>query len=352
MTDVVIAHCRAGFEAECAGDIERVAARARMALSIDAPRGRAFVTASGARDHMRWWKSLAAQPPMFTRSLFVGSGPHALRTRDRIAPIIARAQELDPPFQSVWLETADTNDGKRYSGLSRRLAPHLDAALASAAMLAPDALDLPRLHVLFESGDLAWIGVSDASTGSRWPMGIPRLSMPRDAPSRSTLKLAEAFATFLPEGDRGALLRPGMRAVDLGAAPGGWTWQLVQRGLSVVAVDNGPLKGPIAAHPLVEHVRADGLRYRPRRAVDWMVCDMVVQPSRIAALVAGWIGDDACRHCIFNLKLPMKKRYAEIERCRGIIADALETRRRRYSLRFKQLYHDREEITGYCARIG
>ena len=348
MTDAVVAHCRAGFESECAGDIERVATRARIPLVINAARDRAFITASGVRDHARWCKALADEPPKFARSVFLGSGPHALSARERIAPIIAHAQQLDPPFQCVWLETADTNEGKTHSRLCRRLAPQLEAALAAACMLASGA-HLPRLHVLFETGELAWIGVSAMATGSRWPMGIPRLSMPRDAPSRSTLKLAEALLTFLGDAERDALLRPGMRAIDLGAAPGGWTWQLVRRGLSVVAVDNGPLKGTIAGNPLVEHVRAGGLRYRPRRAVDWMVCDMLLQPSRIAALVAGWLADGACRRSIFNLKLPMKKRYAEVERCKAIIAEALDSRRLRYSLRFKQLYHDREEITGYCA---
>ena len=53
MTDIVIAHCRAGFENECAGDIEHVAALAGMPLGIDAPRDRGFVTASGIHDHMR-----------------------------------------------------------------------------------------------------------------------------------------------------------------------------------------------------------------------------------------------------------------------------------------------------------
>jgi 23S rRNA (cytidine2498-2'-O)-methyltransferase len=348
----VVAHCRIAFEAECAVDLERIAVRAGMSLAIDARRGRAFVTASGVADTARWAKALAAEPPLFARSLFLGSGPHALSARDRIAPLVAQARTLGPPFQCVWLETADTNDGKMQSGLCRRLAPLLETALAASDMLQCAAPLLPRLHVLFDGAERAWVGVSQTPTGSRWPMGIPRLAMPRDAPSRSTLKLAEALLTLLDHDEREHALAPGMRAVDLGAAPGGWTWQLVQRGLSVVAVDNGPLSTTLARDPLVEHLRVDGLAYRPRRPVDWMVCDMVLQPSRIAALVAGWVADGACRRTVFNLKLPMKRRYAEVQRCDALIRDALEQRRVRYTLRFRHLYHDREEITGYCARTG
>lgn len=288
---------------------------------------------------------------MFVRSLATGSGPHALSTHDRITPLLALAASLGPPYQCVWLETADTNQGKMQSGLCRRLAPLLDDAMRRAGLLAGGDVRLPRLQVLFDGDERAWLGVSRPPSGSAWPMGIPRLSMPRDAPSRSTLKLAEALVTFLDDDERLRWLRPTMRAVDLGAAPGGWTWQLAQRGLRVIAVDNGPLKGVIADDPLVEHLRTDGLSFRPRRPVDWMVCDMVLQPSRIATLVGAWIADGACRRTIFNLKLPMKKRDDEVQRCAGIIRDALRQRRVKHVLRFRQLYHDREEITGYCARL-
>ena len=351
MAETVVAHCRAGFESECAADLARIAAVAGASLSIDASPERAFVTATGIVDGRKWNAALASTPPIFARSVFTGSGPHALSTRDRITPIVALAAGLAPPFQCVWLETPDTNEGKMQSGLCRRLAPLLDNAMATAGMLARGNARAPRLHVMFEGDQSAWIGTSDAHAGSPWPMGIPRIAMPHGAPSRSTLKLAEAFMTFLDDEARLRWLRPAMRAVDLGAAPGGWTWQLVQRGLRVVAVDNGPLKGAIANDPLVEHLRVDGLTYRPRRAVDWMVCDMVLSPSRIATLVAAWIADGACRRSIFNLKLPMKKRDAEVQRCAAIIRDALRSPRIRHDLRFRQLYHDREEVTGYCARI-
>jgi 23S rRNA (cytidine2498-2'-O)-methyltransferase len=145
-------------------------------------------------------------------------------------------------------------------------------------------------------------------------------------------------------------LRPGRRAVDLGAAPGGWTWQLANRGVRVVAVDNGPLKGEVADDPLVEHVRADAFHYRPRRPVDWLLCDVVERPARIAALVAEWIVRGLARRAIFNLKLPMKKRYDCVRDCRKIVESRLEAAGVRHVLRIKQLYHDREEVTAYLRR--
>ena len=63
-----------------------------------------------------------------------------------------------------------------------------------------------------------------------------------------------------------------------------------------------------------------------------------------------WIAEGHARQAIFNLKLPMKKRYDEVERCRALIADALERHAVRARLALRQLYHDREEVTGYLVR--
>ncbi|MBL0292547.1 MAG: 23S rRNA (cytidine(2498)-2'-O)-methyltransferase RlmM [Betaproteobacteria bacterium] len=377
---VVVAHCRAGFEPEAAADLAAVAAAAGTTVEVDAPPGRGYVVATPRTfDAQRWPRALDAAPPVFVRSLFFGTGPHALfaddaATRgrpDRVAPLAAllaafRRDCRQPGigvrhraaavFGELRMETADTNDGKELSGLCRRLElPLAGELLADGALAEHDDADtptvLPALHVLFAHGAEVYIGVSAPPWGSRWAMGIPRLRMPRGAPSRSTLKLAEAIQAFL--GDQaGDLLRGGMKAVDLGAAPGGWTWQLVQRGLRVTAVDNGPLKGEVAEDPLVTHLRVDGLTYVPRRPVDWMVCDIVDQPSRIAALVARWIAEGHARGTIFNLKLPMKKRYDEMLRCRAIIDDALARSRLRHRLQLRQLYHDREEVTGIVLRTG
>ncbi len=387
---IALACCRAGFEAEALRDIEGVAAAAgvraaglaatrSVTAGTDPGAGYAAVDLGGV-DLARWRAALAEAPPMFCRSLFVGSGPHAIAPApttgaqgriDRVTPLAAAIEALGVRADALWMEFPDTNEGKALSTLARAIEPRLAAQLRERGILdavpgtAPGAAtgaaaqagarprratrNRLRLHVFLASGREAYVGTSVAESGARWPMGIPRLRMPGRAPSRSTLKLAEAFAVFLGD-DEHERVRAGMRAVDLGAAPGGWTWQLAQRGLRVTAVDNGALKGEVAEDPLVTHLRADGFRFVPPRAVDWVVCDMVEQPARVAALMARWIGERRARAAIFNLKLPMKKRYGEVERAAETIAAGLGDTPATLALR--QLYHDREEVTGYLARVG
>jgi len=350
---VIVALCRAGFEPECARDLQALAevAHADAATSPAVAPGIVMLPLARLPAHARMSDALSRRPPIFAREICLGTAPFVLGERDRITPVVHAVSANGVPCGSLLLEYPDTNEGKQLSSLCRRLEPLLRDALRAAQWLsAEDDLRLPRLHVVFTSRQEACVGTSVPAWNSMWPMGIPRLKMPRDVPSRSTLKLAEAFGAFLTDGEQLRLLRPGLRAVDLGAAPGGWTWQLAHRGVRVTSVDNGPLKGSVADDPLVTHLREDGLTWRPRRPVDWLVCDIVLQPIRIAELVARWIADGAARRAIFNLKLPMKKRYDEVQRCTRRMREITEEAGLSVDLRIRQLYHDREEVTGYLTR--
>jgi 23S rRNA (cytidine2498-2'-O)-methyltransferase len=83
-----------------------------------------------------------------------------------------------------------------------------------------------------------------------------------------------------------------------------------------------------------------------------MVCDMVEQPKRVAELALRWWTDQSARRMIFNLKLPMKKRWNEIEDIRELMSAELKKSGRPYRLLMKHLYHDREEITVYLGPNG
>ncbi|ATE59136.1 23S rRNA (cytidine(2498)-2'-O)-methyltransferase RlmM [Thauera sinica] len=345
----LIGYCRAGFEKELAAEIDDIAAEAGLIGYVRAQPDTGYAvyetfepvalsSLAGAADWRR---------PVFARQLLPWfARVEGLPERDRATPIVAAVKASGQRFSGVVAETPDTDVAKQQSGFCRRFAEPLSRELEKAGALRTSRTGLPILHVLFTDAATAWLAAGMPGQAAPWPMGVPRLRMPSNAPSRSTLKLAEAFTTLLSDEERDTLVRAGQRAVDLGAAPGGWTWQLVHRGLRVTAIDNGPLRDSVMATEMVEHIRADGFTWRPPRPVDWMVCDMVEQPSRIASLMAEWIATSKCRHTIFNLKLPMKRRLDAVEQCRTLIRKRLASVGP-YELRIKHLYHDREEVTAY-----
>ena len=337
-------YCRTGFEKDCA---EEAISHARMQRPVLAEppktladRGYALVTINE--------QSLVYRELIFARQLIrLHQTIEALPERDRLTPILAAL----PPgtFSALWLEVPDTNEGKTLSSFTRRFHPLLETVLKEQGRLIDD-IRLPRLHVFFPDKSTAMTGISDPCNSSPYIMGIHRKSMPPEAPSRSTLKLAEAIDVFLDKGEQKRLLRAGMTAVDLGAAPGGWTWQMVRREMRVTAVDNGPMKGAMAKHPLVEHLRQDGFRFIPRRAADWLICDMVEKPARVSELIGNWFAHGWCRHAIFNLKLPMKQRIAAVNAALNGIRSRLDMEGMNYRMSAKQLYHDREEVTVFLTR--
>ena len=347
----LLVQCRPGFEADAGQELQASPARLAAAVHGQPQSGFVFLALEQALPHDELRRRLDVSRLVFARqSCQVLAVIDDLPERDRLTPLVQRIEGFQERFSALLLETPDTNEGKQQSGFLRRFGPLLEAALTTAGCLRPDSPHLPRLHVFFVGARQVWLGVSLASEGSPWPMGIPRLRMPKEAPSRSTLKLAEAILTLLSPDEQKSTLRPGLTAVDLGAAPGGWSWQLVSRGLRVTAIDNGPIAPSVTATGLIEHLRADGLTWRPKKPVEWMVCDMVEQPSRIAPIMADWVATARCRRSIFNLKLPMKKRHDEVERCRQLIDQRMRAAGVKYILRIRHLYHDREEVTCYLTR--
>ncbi|HET9651352.1 MAG TPA: 23S rRNA (cytidine(2498)-2'-O)-methyltransferase RlmM, partial [Usitatibacter sp.] len=250
----LLLYCRAGFEKECAQEISAMAGEMGVEGYVKARPESGFAVFHAHQDAMG--VELGAHVD-FSRLVFprqlvrTGELLTDLPEADRVTPIVAEARRLGEAFAALWIEMPDTNDGKALASLTRPLTAHLEKALRRAKVAFDDADAEERLHVFFVGGRAAYVGVSRLDNASRWPMGIARLRMPSGAPSRSTLKLAEAFMELVGERP----FEPGSTAVDLGAAPGGWTWQLVQRGMMVIAVDNGAMDPALLETGQVKHRR-------------------------------------------------------------------------------------------------
>lgn len=344
--DQLLLYCRAGFEKECAAEIQLQAQNANLPGYIKTKPDSGYVQycLTEPRSAEELNQVIHYNQLVFTRQcIFTGNIIKDLPVDDRITPLCEYIKSIGLQFNDLFLETPDTNDGKQISGFCKKFFHPLIQTLKRFELMNPASEW--RLHVFFLSSAAMYLGISNIHNSAADNMGIKRLHMPRNAPSRSTLKLEEAFKTLLSEKEQQKYLRTGMTSVDLGASPGGWSWQMVQRNIRVIAIDNGSMDQTLLDSGLVEHHHADGFVYTPLKPVDWLLCDMVERPLHIARLMARWLVDGHCKHAVFNLKLPMKQRYQMVEDCRSLLETAMQQAGIHYEIRMKQLYHDREEIT-------
>ena len=346
----LLIYCRAGFENEAASEIATRAAELNFYgyPKFAADSGFVLFHLQPPQSALELMEVLRFRRLVFARQWVACTEPLTqVSTKDRITPILAAAEAL-PQAAELFVETADTTEGRNLNGFARKFGSALAGALRQAGLMLPRKQRADwRTHLFVIDGQTFWLGVSPIKNASRWEQGILRLKFPPSAPSRSTLKLEEAWHWFIPKQQWQEKIESGRRAVDLGAAPGGWTWQLVNRNMFVTAVDNGPMSKELMESGQVDHRTEDAFSYKPPKPVDMLVCDVVEKPSQVTDLMARWAINRWSSILIFNLKLPMKQRFAEVESCLAQLETALTEAGVSYKLEAKHLYHDREEITVY-----
>ncbi|MBR0657021.1 SAM-dependent methyltransferase [Plastoroseomonas arctica] len=120
---------------------------------------------------------------------------------------------------------------------------------------------------------------------SPYPASAPIFIEDREGPpSRAYLKLWEGLTRI------GRHPQPRETCLDLGAAPGGWSWALARLGASVIAVDKAPLAENVAAMPNVtwRQESAFGLDPATEPRPDWLFSDIICYPERLLTLVNRW----------------------------------------------------------------
>ena len=157
----------------------------------------------------------------------------------------------------------------------------------------------------------------------------------RDAPSSAHRKLEEALAWL------GEAPVAGDVVVDLGAAPGGWTRVLRDRGATVIAVDRAALDPALARDPLVTHKKMDALDVDlVALAPAFVLCDVIWEPKHTLTVVKRAAQVSGLRAVVATLKL---KRPVDHD----VIAEAVAvaTGTQDFSGRVKHLVANKLEVT-------
>ncbi|AXR06127.1 23S rRNA (cytidine(2498)-2'-O)-methyltransferase RlmM [Salinimonas sediminis] len=349
----LLGYCRAGYEADLANELSARAAQLQCYGYPKFVRGQGYVEFDcyNPADADKLGQRLAVADTVFARQLVVVTSTlDDLPREDRLSPVLQEIIDHDDSAMVnglLLVEHADTDEGKELAKFCRKFAVVLRQGLRKGNCLTYKEKPQGRgVHVFFTQFDRCLVGYSYPDCRSAYANGIYRLKFPSAAPSRSTLKLEEAILTMLTPAQQQQVFREGGRAVDLGACPGGWTYQLVHRQMYVEAIDNGLIDEKLMASGLVEHFAADGFTYRPQFGrVDLLVCDMIEQPDRVARLMGDWLVNRWAEHAIFNLKLPMKKRYETVTQAMADLTARLQKLDDSFVIRLRHLYHDRDEIT-------
>jgi 23S rRNA (cytidine2498-2'-O)-methyltransferase len=178
--------------------------------------------------------------------------------------------------------------------------------------------------------DTATILASPLCT-SPFPNGEVRFVEDRlGPPSRAYLKLWEALTLI------GVRPQPGEVCVDLGSAPGGWSWALAQMGARIVSVDKAALMPAVAALARIEYWRESAFALDPKAVgpLDWLFSDVVCYPPRLLALVERWLAAGTCRNFVCTVKFQGPTDHATAARFAAIPGSAL-----------RHLHHNKHELT-------
>ncbi len=257
--------------------------------------------------------------------------PFAGSLIDVEAPELPRTGSRDKQRHPLTETAAVLQDTLRKKTEGRRQQGKLGAASSS------------RLRFVLTAPRQGWRAIGtdvDVDPLTAWPSPFPAgravaVEQSRNAPSSAHRKLEEGLAWL------GDAPGAGDVVVDLGAAPGGWTRVLRDRGATVVAVDRAALDPMLARDPLVTHLRKDALDVDlGALAPAFVVCDVIWEPKITLVVVERALQVPGLRGIVATIKL---KRPVDHD----VVAQSVElaTNTPGFSGRVKHLVANKLEVT-------
>ena len=213
-----------------------------------------------------------------------------------------------------------------------------------------ESVKKPRVIVsILCTPSTGYVGISAVEENlSSWTGGEQHFAQTPEQISRAEFKLLEALNVFdlsLPHSGN---------ALDLGAAPGGWTRILLDAGLHVIAVDPARLDARLELRPHLEQYRGYTEDYlveaiRRGQTFDVIVNDMRMDArdaARLLAQASRCLKKDGLVISVFKLPHATSEMHPL-----SILKDAIRLLHSAYGVvQVRQLFHNRQEVTAVAAQ--
>jgi len=308
-------------------------------------------------DAISFMKKAASEHPTFVRHLAPVQTLVDLHNGEEDIGTIATALAALPSFaflekgarfavQSRFTQSDKSHGQRSYS--SGRLNQVLAEAIAEETG-AIEAIKKPQVIIsILCTMQKGYLGISYAEENlSSWPGGARHFAHTPEEISRAEFKLLEALEVF------GLTLPSRGRALDLGAAPGGWTRLLLDSGLHVVAVDPANLDARLKKRPHLDHYHGYAENYleeslKKHYKFDVIVNDMRMdarEAARLLASASSCLRPDGLVISVFKLPHATDEinPLATLSRALNIVSSRYDT------IQARQLFHNRQEVTVVAA---
>ena len=283
------------------------------------------------------------QLPIFIRHYFPVQLTTPLQAQGALEQIIALTLETIKPctHQPISIQMRASQSNSRYEQILMNIR-QIEQRLRESGLVVDDKNPTWALSLYFNETSV-FAGVSECVDNlSYYNGGMHRFKRDDGMISRAEFKLLEALSVF-------GIGLPGLgaRALDLGAAPGGWSRILAMRGYRVTSVDPAELSEKLSNHPNITHNKETAQRFFAKR---WAVMmdsqyDLIVNDMRMDALDSCRIMLD-CAGCLkiggtalMTLKLPQAHWLQHTQKAVSLL-------HREYNVAAaRQLFHNRSEVT-------
>ncbi|WP_166241699.1 SAM-dependent methyltransferase [Paenibacillus turpanensis] len=283
-------------------------------------------------------KGLKAEEPVFVRHVqpVLVEVPVASNVEQTVREALDRADLPQLNGQKTAVQVRRTEKAGEDASVGEWKAS-FERELTERYGMIPTVNEAAWIVSVFVTEEWVWIGCSTPDENlSDWPGGAIRFRREEGLISRAKFKLLEAEVRF------GLKLDSFSSALDIGAAPGGWTSLLLERDLQVTAVDPGQLDASLLSNPRLTYLRKNAADVKFREGeFDLLVCDMSWSPRQMQKLIKELLYSlQAGGTAIITLKLMHGKPFQTIREAREAFGSGGLT-----EVGAKQLFHNRDELT-------
>jgi 23S rRNA (cytidine2498-2'-O)-methyltransferase len=217
----------------------------------------------------------------------------------------------------------------------------IDVVLEENMGAIPEVKEPEKIISILLCDDKCYIGLGTPYENiSAWSGGMVHYKKSEEDISKAKYKLMEAIEVF--HIDMGSF----RYALDLGAAPGGWTSVMLEHGLRVTAVDTGDMDSRLSKLPRFKFVKADASALELEHTnYDVLTLDANWSPKSTAKIInnaSKYLKSGAI--AVVTVKLMGDKVRKTIKEVTAIYREVFDV------LDVKQLFHNKDEVTLYLKK--